>query len=391
MFKALTNPEQSGWIVPLVLLLGYGFLPLGMHILLDTPYALTMFAITLVGIAGFAAGWFIRVRARLFVLSIDLRTLHYLIWCPFILFVLIAWLSAERIPLVASFQGASGDEIAVLRENFLKAREGWQHSFVYIHTVLTGALIPYSVALLFYHRSRLRWHLFFFFLIYCLSFNEKAFFFRAVIPLFFLAGQERIRIPIKTSHIALASLGILVLIAIAGGYGASRDVASSAFFSGSYATSGAVDFLIWRSVAIPVVTAVDSIRAFYQEFGGRFFHGGSSTLLAGLFNVPHVDFERSVFALQFGDSPTGTGSANSVYLVEAFINWGYWGVAIISVVVGMLFRFLLESRDCCLQALWLLLLVALFNGGFIGTMFSNGYLVLIALVFFIRVRRPAVA
>ena len=71
------------------------------------------------------------------------------VWAVFVVFVFTSWATADEIPLLAVFRGADADTIAVLREQFLKAREGWQASFVYINAVLSGALIPYSIALMF--------------------------------------------------------------------------------------------------------------------------------------------------------------------------------------------------------------------------------------------------
>jgi hypothetical protein len=388
MFKALTSPKRAGIIISMSLLLAYGVTPLGMYYLMDNDYAIILAKVTLVGFVSFLLGWWLPVRGRMYLLSVDLETLIQAIWIPFILFTLLAWVSAERIPLVAALQGLPSEQVNEYREKFLKGREGWQQSFAYINTYLTGALIPYSTALLFYFKIKFRWWYFLFFLLFCVSFVEKAFFFRAFIPLFFLVAQKRLRMPLRPAHFIALGFGLLVLVSLAAGFKGTGAPSDADFMSANYSTSGTLDSLLWRALAIPIITSVDSIRVFYQDYGGRFFHGATSTLFAGLFGLPHVQFEREVFAGQWGQNTTATGSANAVFLIEAFTNWGYLGVVFISGIIGMIFKFICDSRDYCLQGTWMLLFFTLYNAGFIGTMVSNGYLALFFIIIFVRVKIP---
>jgi hypothetical protein len=323
-------------------------------------------------------------------LSLDLDQFFKLLWIPFVIFVVIAWITAERIPLVAALGGADADTIAVLRERFLKAREGWQSSFVYINAILTGALIPYSIALAFYHRHRFRWFLFLFFLFYCFSFMEKAYFSKAMIPVIYLVMQGKVKLKIKPVQLLAITFGLLFLITYFSGSGSQMAELGGGdeFFSATYIPSGPLQHLVWRSVAIPVLTAIDSIRTFYETFGGHFFGGATSSVFTGLSGMKYVEFERAVFLAQWGQNQTGTGSSNAVYLIEAFVNWGYAGVISISFLAGALMRFMAFSDDEPLKALWILFGMGLFISGFVGLMFSNGFLLLFMVAFFVKLRKP---
>lgn len=389
MLKALNRAESAGIVFLTVLLLVYGVIPLGFHLLLENTYALQFAVITLIGSLAFFLGWQLRVRVRMPIVVLDLNQFFILLWVPFMVFVVVAWISAERIPLIAALGGADADTIAVLREKFLKAREGWQSSFVYINAILTGALIPYSIALAFYHRHRFRWTLFLFFLFYCFSFMEKAYFSKAMIPLIYLVMQDKIKLKIKPVQLLLITLGLLYLISFVAGSGkeVTQLEGGDDFFSATYVPTSPLQHLVWRTVAVPVLTAIDSIRTFYESFGGHFFKGATSSLFTGLFGMKYVEFERAVFSAQWGQNETGTGSSNAVYLIEAFVNWGYAGVISISCMAGALLRFMAVSNDEPLKALWILFGMGLFTSGFVGLMFSNGFLLLFLVAFFVKLRK----
>jgi hypothetical protein len=128
-----------------------------------------------------------------------------------------------------------------------------------------------------------------------------------------------------------------------------------------------------------VVTAADALRVFDEEYGGRPLLGASSSLLAGLFGLERVNVEREIFAFQWGQNETETGNANSVYLTEAFLNFRWAGVVVFSLVVGLVLRLFARSRDEALRSLWPLFCFTIFVAPLTGTLFSNGFLVVIAL------------
>jgi hypothetical protein len=319
-------------------------------------------------------------------IALPATALWLLAWLPFFIFAFMAWGTAEKIPVIASLQGADRDTVAVLREQFLKARTGWQSGFVYVNAMMTGAILPYAIASMFLARSSWRWPVVGFFLVFATSFTEKAFFLKAAVPLLYLASTGTLGQRFSTGRIVTATLAVLLAVTFAARSGTPGEAdLIGDFFSTQYATGGPIGHLIWRAFAVPVVTAGDSLRVFLEDFGGRNFNGATSSFLAALLGQERVEFERLVFAAQWGQNPTGTGSSNSVYFIEAFINWGWPGVVVISGVIGLLLRSFARSNDEAYRAVWPLLCFGLYNAGFIGKMLSNGFILLFLMALAVRV------
>ena len=393
LLRTLTNARHGAFLLILTLLATYTVLPLGIAYALDTGSDYyTLATVTFVGAMALALGaatplldsWF---NGRYPRVVIGAMTFNSLLWSVFLIFVLVAWVTAPQIPLIAALTGADPDTVAVLREQFLKSREGWQSSFVYLNAMLSGALIPYSLALMFLYEIRWRWLAAGFFLLFCISFMEKAFFFKAALPLIYLVAQGQAKTRLSARTMMVGTLGLLLLVTLFAGSGSLDDVGGDdPFFSVSYAPQGGIQHLIWRSVAIPLVTAADAIRVLQEQFAGQPLWGATSSFLAGLFGMERIEFERLVFAAQWGQNETGTGSSNSVYLTEAFINFGWTGVVVFSFVVGQMMRMFAVSRDEAFRALWPLFVFGVYTSGLIGLLLSNGFVLLFTIALFTRIR-----
>lgn len=396
VLATITRAESSPITFAVVLALTYVIAPLGVHAwVLPNDYFVELAALAGLGAVGVVVGARVPLLDRLEGLPrriVDLDAFVAVIWLAFGLFVLVAMVTAERIPFVAALQGADAETVAVLRERFLKAREGWQAVFPYVNAVLAGALVPYALVLALVRGHRLRWLLFLAFLVYCLSFVEKVFFLRAVIPLAYVVAQQRVRVPVRARTIFALSAGLIVLITTISGFGAEADAPAGdgeEFFSAKFAPQGTMGFLAWRAVAIPIVTAADTLRVFDEDFARRPLLGATSSLIAGVLGRERVNIEREVFALQWGQNETETGSANSVFLTEAYLNFGLLGVMAFSVAAGMLLRIFARSRDEPLRSLWMFFCFALFVGPLTGTLFSNGFLLVIAVSLLTEIRDGA--
>jgi oligosaccharide repeat unit polymerase len=240
------------------------------------------------------------------------------------------------------------------------------------------------------HRHPRRWVLFGVFLLYCVSFVEKAYFLKAAIPLTYLVAQQRISTWIRPRTIVLGALGVLLLVTVISGIqGRDTEKTGDDFFSASYATGNTVEFIVWRSIAIPLITAADTLRIFEEEYGGKPLLGASSSLLAGLFGRERVNIENEVFAAQWGQTETETGTSNSVYLNEAYLNFGYPGVVVFSLAIGAILRVFVRSKDEALRSLWMLFCFAVFVAPLTGTVFSNGFLLVIGVAWLLG--RPPTA
>ncbi len=397
LLTLLTRAESGAIVFAVVLLLAYTVLPLALYLWQGgNPYYLQLAGIAVVGAPCVVIGSRIKVirSSRGHVAGRPSRAVLpfvVAVWTAFTSFVILACVTADRIPIVAALQGVDADTLVLLRERFLKAREGWEESFVYINAILAGALVPYSLMLAMLRRFRYRWVLFVVFLVYCVSFVEKAFFLKAILPLMYLVAQRRISTRVRPRVLIAATAGVLVFVTVASGTGSrSARPSGEEFFSTSFATEGPIAFLAWRTVAVPVVTAADTLLVFEQVFGSRPLMGATSSLLAGTFGQERVNVERQVFAAQWGQTETETGSSNSVYLTEAFLNFGYIGVVMFSIAIGMIFGAFAASRDEAFRSLWMLFALSVSVAPLTATLFSSGFLLIVALslVFKLDERRP---
>lgn len=388
----LFDVRAAGVTFPLAILIGYCFVPVVVQTwFYDYAYldSLAMLAFVSAACIMFAAltpflDPIIASHHRR--IALNERTFQRLVWGTFLAFAILAWVTAERIPILAAISGADPATLAELRERFLKAREGWQQSFVYINALYTGALLPYCVAKMFVSRSRGRWIGLLFFFIYSISFLEKAFFLKALIPLFYLIVTRKIKSKISPTLMVLVLIGMVVFMAIVSGAGESDVVSTANFFSPQFVPDSPIQHMAWRIIAIPVITAADGLRLFATEFAGQSLDGATSSLLAAISAQVRIPFEQLVFALQWGQNETGTGSANSVFIVEAYVNFGILGVIFFSLLVGTLLRLFAKSNDTAAGACWLLFALGLYTAGLIGVLLSNGFIFLFLLILFVRFR-----
>jgi hypothetical protein len=375
--RSLFNPLASARVLAGAILLGYCFLPLWFYYSTGIDDAFDQLA----AIAGVASvvilvGFHLTLRGgspgrRI---SFSLETLVLTVWLPFIASSLVIIATAPAIPLISALKGASPDLLALQREEFLKARGGIASILVYINALFTGALVPYTIALMFVHNMRRRWPAAMFFLLYAISFLEKAFFFKLAIPLVYLLVTGVVRSRLGPKSALAAALGVLLFLSAAAGVGSDTSESEGDFFSTNYAPHGVVGHLVWRSVAIPMITAADAIRVFQDFFGGHAFHGATSSLFARTLGLPRIEFERILFEQQYGQNETGTGSANSVFVTEAFINFGWLGVVLFGLVAGITLRSFANSRDEAFRSIWPLYCMGLYTSGLIGLLFSNGFI-----------------
>ena len=296
-------------------------------------------------------------------------------------------ITAPAIPLFTALQGGSADLIALQREEFLKSREGIAGIFVYLNALFTGALVPYSIALMFMNKSKWRWLLTGLFLLYSISFVEKAFFLKVFLPLLYLFGTGAVKSRFGSKTTIAAAALILLFVTTVSGVGSSDSPGTSAdFFSAYYAPSSPIMHIVWRSLAVPVFTAADTLRVYQTYFGGQPLNGATSSFLASLFGLERVAFERIVFEVQWGQNETGTGSSNAVYITEAFVNFGWIGVIAFSLFVGRSLKWFARSRDEGFRSIWLLYVMGLYSAGLVGQLLSNGFVLLLLIGLFVHIR-----
>lgn len=308
----------------------------------------------------------------------------YLLFSFFILLVLIIFITAPNIPIIQSLKGASEKDLSISREDFLKAREGWQASLGYIIGIINAYFLPYFISLAFFRNHKYKFVFAGIFLLYCLSFLEKSYFLKLAIPLFFLylfEAKNKATFILKGTLIILLAIFLMYFLA---GYSESNVDSGEELFSILHTPNGTFQAIMWRSTIVPIVTALDGIRIFITDFNNQYFYGNTSSLIAFITGGERINFERLLYQSQFGGSITG--NANQFFVVEAYINFGFIGVFIFSFLVGKFIKKAITLNNIVFLSVIPLFIFNLFNAGLISNLFSNGFLLFYAFVVFVKLK-----
>lgn len=383
MLKKLINIKYSGIIFSLFLFLNYGIIPILFNGLNDISFKLFILSF----ISSFTIFLFFMFPVnnikfnRIYLNRKYFNTLILFFW---ILTIFVLFFTATKIPLIGLIEGLQKEELHKLRELFLKAREGWEMIFVYLNYSLTSLLIPYVIVSSFVNDSKYRWYFVILFFFYSISFLEKAFFLKIAIPFVYFYFLSKYYSSKKSYLIILVVILVLyfsfVITSSSGDNGCQNDYTK--FLTNDYIPCDPLSFFIWRTFAVPIFTALDSIEVFYSLFNSEYLYGATSTITSFLTSQDKIYFERLVFEFQWGQNLTGTGSSNAVYFIDAYINFGYVGVFLISSFIGLLLRFMKNSNDLALQSLWPLIGFSLYVGSILGLIFSGGGIIML-LIFLI--------
>ncbi len=310
------------------------------------------------------------------------------VWIGFFVYVAYTFYTADAIPFLSAITGVSESDVSRQRGAFLKGRSGYESLLIYVGTIFSSVLIPYSIVLMFFCGYRYRYFFAFLFACYCISFMAKSLFLSLVLPLlvyFSLAGRLSF---FRASLVGFVSVFLMFFFIHLGGDNSSFyvGVSNPLFFTAGYVPSGSLDYLFWRIFSVPMFTAADSLVVLDQYFNGKPLLGASSSFLSLIFNVERINFERFVFMYQFG-SWNEIANANAYFVVDAYVNFLIPGVVFYSFIVGLFLRFFRISRDLSFASLWLLFIFHIFSASLVGTLLSNGFLLILFLALFFKVGR----
>ena len=388
----LLDPANSVTVFCVALGIVYGLIPLVAYFfVIPEPSFLRLAWLTSLAVIGLLIGskvslFDVQFSPRAFRIAVPATAFHATTWLVFLVFVAITFLTAPSIPLISALQGASADSLSQERGDFLKGRAGAGIALLYISTFLTNTIAPYSVILLYATRSRYRHFLAGVFFLFCISFMQKALFLNLVLPMLALfAIQNRLHIRPALGVVS----GTLVVLLVStyltlGETGEGAAVQGGNYLSASYTPSNPIDYFAWRAFAVPIFTATDTLLVHTDQFGGKLLLGATSSLIAWTFGMERINIERFVFEYQFG-SWNEIANSNAVFITDAFVNFGYAGLLVLAVFVGMIFRWFHISRDVGFKALWPLLAFILFSAPLIGMLLSNGFLYMLFHALFIKI------
>ncbi|WP_201189592.1 hypothetical protein [Pseudomonas fluorescens] len=397
-FYTLTSTRVAVFLFVVAVSLVYMFLPMFVNFtLLPSEFFLKLSLVTFLSVLGILIGYNVpifdsRFKPRALRVRVDARVVHAFVWSIFIVFMLVTLYTAPAIPLVSAIKGADTAELSFQRGEFLKGRDGAEIALVYISTIFVSSLLPYSIAKMFIDNQRYRYFFLLIFFAYSISFLQKALFLNALLPLFYIASQKY-KISLSKAVIIILGCGVILYLVTILAAGASASpgpvmesggILSADFYSSRYLPSGALDHLIWRIVAVPMFTASDTLLVLKQQFNDSPLLGATSSFFSMLFSLDRVNIEKLVFEYQW--SWNETANSNAVFFIEGFANFSWVGVWFYSFFVGQTFRWFNKSDDYAFKSLWLIYFLCLFSGGLIGTLLSNGFLLMFFANFFLVVR-----
>lgn len=437
--KILFDERFILFIFVIFITIFYSILPLFANTISDEdPYWIRLFIISVISSVILMFGYRISIFDRNLILksnkiNIKSNYIHLSIWFSFVVFIAVTVSSARNIPILEAFKGATAQELSEYRADFLKMRDGWYTSLNYMNAVYTSTIIPISLAAMFLYKHKLRYFALLIFIFYTELSLEKALFLRALIPVLYIELLILVRpdvVPIndrgvngvrnRIIRIAVLVAGCLFLLyantVLARGSDAYVEQAGGQvpsppspspqdpspqdpslkdgsqgwfdrdFFTARYVPQSAMDQLVWRIVAVPVFTANDSLKVLDQHFDGHHLMGATSTLISRLFGMKREPFEALVHGYQFsGGQESPTGRSNSVYFIDGFVNFGWFGVVVFSLFVGQSLRWFGKTPDFSIQALWPLYIMNLFQSGLIGNLLSNGFIIIFLVMFFVNI------
>lgn len=429
MIKFLTrnNPLKfhNSWLfIPITMIAIYGFQSIFALYYLGGKESTDVISIFCIGFLGYSIfnRFISKIKSKNDSQNFNQGTFRYLFfWILFIaaaysIVIIYALLTAEKIALWEALKGATAIEIAQAREMLFRAREGNARVLPYMNAILSTALMPYIIMLAFVYRLKIAWPLFILFSLSLLFSMEKALILKAMLPIFLLSVNGYVSkkyiyaIPILTLSLMMTltylargsdagiSAGVPNLstqldengrdkldadskIVQEGKMLSVRDHIAKYYPLRFNSTTGQ---LINRAVWIPYITAYDWIKYFHEEMNEKHLYGTTSLFLSKIVGKEQFMMERAIFDYQFGLGQTKTAAANTNFMIDAFVNFGYFGVFIIAGLIGAIVAFVARLANPAAESCLYMFLFQLISGGVLGVLLGGGLLVFLCVICIVR-------
>lgn len=418
MLEQLSSARLAPYYLAGAIFAYYGLFPAVVQVVwgIDAYYwklatVATIAAVSIV--AGFHIPVFDRLVGGVKPIVLPARLVAFGVWGAFAVLVFVILDTADGIPFLNALLGAStAQDLVVQRQDFLAARQGWEAVLPYLNVMFMGSIIPYALAVTFVNMHALRWVALPLVMAYSLLALEKILLVKVLTPLFILAMQRRVWNAAILVLMSVLTLGVFYFSThLSRGESSPEEVAATeamshassaaqslpqalagfsvvTYFSTAYQPSGAIDLLIWRSIAVPMFTAADALKVMENELDSQLQFGATSTFLAPISKIvtgrDKINFDAMVYTYQWGSH---LGRANSAYFNEASVNFGWPGVVGFSLIIGLCLRLFARSPDPAFAALWPLFCWNVFQAGLIGTLLSNGFLLVFAFVLLVTSKK----
>lgn len=318
------------------------------------------------------------------------QAITLLVFLVYFSVIIYACFTAPGIALVAALKGVPMGELSGLREEFLRTREGWEKGLNYIYSICITSLVPFAIAKMFVVKARFRFFMLFAFLLSLALTLEKGRTVVAMLPLVVLYVNSGDHKKAYRAIYALVLIVGLISIVARGGLTSNEATTTSAALEGvpeQYnlfkGESGQGYYIMNRVGYIPYITAIDWLNYREQVLRGDDVNGRSIGIVAFLLDQEKINLEREVFAFQWGQNDTGTGSSNTAYFVDAYLNFGVFGVIIYSLILSFIVRIVVISNDAALISCLSIPLLYVCFTSLPAVLFSGGlgFLFILALMF----------
>lgn len=297
--------------------------------------------------------------------------------------LLLAALTAEHTPLGAALLGGDELDIARARAEFLATRQGLEALLRYSALILGKSVMPFIVLYLFYRESRWRYLALSTLLCCLLLALEKSAAIFALLPILLLFIVRRNwRLVLVHTLTLMFCIVVWTFLASGGFYSGSGSIYQSPVQVSSTAVkSGWPDFrsggspsdaervylvnyfleksnssivfnkipksmlMINRVVWIPYVTAYDWLRFQDEVLKGELTYGQQIGVLSWLLGKPRLQLEQMVYDFQLGQPQAGAGAANTIFLVDAKLAFGWGGVVAYCALFSFLAAIIFSSTN----------------------------------------------
>ncbi len=351
---------------------------------------------------------------RLGVFSVEKKSI-YAVAVSYIFFMMYVILTAPAIPALDAFRVGCGiDCLAQGREVFLRARDGWESSLNYMYSMYRSFLVPLVVCYFYATKDRFRHIFLIVFAITLLLTLEKsvAIFIFAPLACLFISKKNYSHalfivflMLLSIAGTAFLARGGLVIANDAGshvGVGVTANInravpasdvdlaainQSMSAVPASYNKfnyGGQIGYIANRVVYIPYITAIDWLRYHREILHGEYLRGKSISLVAFLLGEDRVRIDRDVFSFQWGQNSTGTGVANTVFFVDSYVNFGWIGCFLYTLIVVFIVRMVVRSDVLGIQAAMVVPMLYLIFNSLTAMIFSGGIFFAVLLAVFSR-------
>lgn len=324
-------------------------------------------------------------------ISVDISLFAFVVFCVYVPMICYVAVTTDQIALIQAFQGVSVTELSASRENFLRTRDGWEAFLPYINALFVMALIPYVLASLFYLKNRFRF-VYFFIFIFCLSLTlEKSLAVLAFLPLIvLLVNRGDFRRGLRVLVVFVSFLVVISFLARGGVQDENHVIEkddTAATIPDDYKLFNCNEQICYlgnRVIWIPYATAIDWLMYRKYVLNDGFVYGASTGFGSYLLGVKKIELEKDVFAFQWGQNETGTGSSNVVYFIDAYLNFSWFGVILYSILVAIIVKCFHVSDNVPLKSVVYVSLFYLAVNSLPPMLSSGGLFVLLMICFFIK-------